>query len=165
MLRAFSTQIDPQDRFDRFAGRSSPLHKNFGPAIAVFTLGHGFVIDRLAVAHRLDQHLGPPGMPSWISSCATALARACDLSKITSRMLFPPAYWRYGWRHARSRGPRHRSARPPCIGPRAVRIWLRAATDKRGAVSGEIDHGGRRHPAIHGGDAAGRDRWKPRPYW
>ena len=32
------------------------MQEYLGPAIAVFALGHGFVIDRLAVAHRLYEH-------------------------------------------------------------------------------------------------------------
>ena len=68
--------------------RSSPLHENLGAAVAVFALGHGFVIDRLAVAHRLDLHLGRPERPAWIRSCATALARAWDFCEDHFQMPF-----------------------------------------------------------------------------
>jgi len=32
----------------------SPLHKNLSPAVTFFALGHGLVIDRLAVTDRFD---------------------------------------------------------------------------------------------------------------
>src|SRR4051812_43827289 len=39
-------------------GRGSPLQEYLGAAVAGLTLGHGLVIDGLAVAHRFDMDLG-----------------------------------------------------------------------------------------------------------
>src|ERR1700729_1423245 len=43
-------------RTDREAGSRSALEKDLSAAVAFFALRHALVIDRLAVAHRLDQN-------------------------------------------------------------------------------------------------------------